>query len=236
MKELKKSLPKESLQEKLLLPLDIQFFADGGTEDPTDPTPPADPPQPQGTEMSLDVVQKFLSENEDGKKYLQSYADSRVTDAIKTYEKSTLPKKLEAEIAKRYPPESEEAKQLRELREEFEAEKKANALEKLRNAALKSASDYSVAPDLVDFFVGDSEEKTVENMKLYKERFDAAVEKRVQEEVARRFKEAGDNPPPPQPTDAYQKRLEQAKAEAIRLGTPEARAAYVAIKKEHEKN
>lgn len=111
---------------KTFLPSDIQYFAGDPNPEPTpEPTPePAPPGNGQGATLTLESVQAFLTENAEGKSYLQSFADTRVTDAIKTYETKTLPKKLEEEIAKRYPPESEEAKQLRDLKAQFEQSQK----------------------------------------------------------------------------------------------------------------
>ncbi|MFF2797098.1 hypothetical protein [Lysinibacillus xylanilyticus] len=62
---------------------------------------------------------------------------------MKTYETKTLPKKLEEEISKRYSPESEEAKQLRELKTQFKQSQKEAAHEKLFNQALSIATEKS---------------------------------------------------------------------------------------------
>ncbi|MFJ8459188.1 DUF4355 domain-containing protein [Lysinibacillus xylanilyticus] len=86
------------------------------------------------------------------------FADTRVTEAIKTYETNTLPKKLEEEISKRYPPESEEAKQLRDLKAQFEQSQKEAAHEKLLNQALSIATGKSLPSKLVEFFVGEDAE------------------------------------------------------------------------------
>lgn len=214
----------------LLLKLDLQFFADEPTQG--EPTPPE--PQAAESQLTLDAVQKFLAERDEGKTYLQSFADSRVTDAIKTYETKTLPKKIQAAINEQFPPESEEAKELRELRAEFEQEKQRSAQEKLMNTALKTASEYNVPSDIIDLFVRNDEETTTANMARFKEHFESAVDAKVQAEVAKRFAEASDNPPPPKGDTSHQQRLEQAREKAIRLGTAEARAEYAEIKNEKQ--
>lgn len=196
----------------LLLTLDLQFFADDApTDTPTEPT--GDAPQQQTetqqgsdapTALTLDAVQAFLNEHDDGKKFLQSFADSRVTDAIKTYEQKTLPKKVQEELNKKFPPESEAEKQLRDLRAEFEAAQAQAAQEKLMNAALKNAPNFGVPNDIIDLFVRDNEEITTSNMERFKTHFEAAVDARVQAEIAKRFGEAADKPAAPnQPTTQY---------------------------------
>ncbi|MGE7839601.1 DUF4355 domain-containing protein [Lysinibacillus sp. NPDC093712] len=179
---------------KTFLPLDIQMFAGDPNPEPTpEPTPePAPPGNGQGATLTLESVQAFLNENAEGKSYLQSFADTRVTDAIKTYETKTLPKKLEEEISKRYPPETEEAKQLRDLKAQFEQSQKDATREKLVNHALSTATEKSLPSKLVEFFVGEDAEKTTANLGVLEAEFNAAV----QAEVDKRFKDGGTPPPP----------------------------------------
>lgn len=179
---------------KTFLPLDIQMLAGEPSPEPTpEPTPdPAPPGNGQGATLTLESVQAFLAENAEGKSYLQSFADTRVTDAIKTYETKTLPKKLEEEISKRYPPETEEAKQLRDLKAQFEQSQKEAAREKLFNQALSTATEKSLPSKLVEFFVGEDAEKTTANLGVLEAEFNAAV----QAEVDKRFKDGGTPPPP----------------------------------------
>jgi Domain of unknown function (DUF4355) len=195
---------KQSLDMPLLR-LDIQFFAgDGG--DGGDGNPPAGQPgngqqgessNTQGLQLTLDVVQKFVNENEEAKKWLQSLTDSRVTEAIKTYEKKTLPKKLEEEITKRFPPETPEQKQLRELQQKLEQIEQEKIRESLRNKALSVATEKQLPAKLVDFFIGQDEESTLKNLAVLEEVFSSAV----QQAVEARFKEGGRNPKPSNPND-----------------------------------
>lgn len=184
------------------LRLDLQFFAgdgdDGGEPAGDGGQPsnqPSEPSNAQGLQLTLDVVQRFVNENDDAKKWLQSLTDSRVTEAIKTYEKKTLPKKLEEEIAKRYPPETPEQKQLRELQQKLEQIEQEKIRESLRNKALSVATEKQLPTKLVDFFVGPDEETTMKNLAAFEEVFASAV----QQAVEARFKEGGRNPKPSNP-------------------------------------
>lgn len=175
---------------KTYLPLAIQLFADG-EGNPLDHPQQGDGGNEQGASLTLETVQAFLKDNDEGKKWLQSFADTRVTEAIKTYETKTLPKKLEEEIVKRYPPETEEAKQLRELKAQFEQSQKEAAREKLINQALSIATEKSLPSKLVEFFVGEDADKTTANLGVLEAEFNAAV----QAEVDKRFKDGGTPPP-----------------------------------------
>lgn len=181
------------------LRLDLQFFADDGgdggepTGDGGQPSnQPSEPSNAQGLQLTLDVVQQFVNQNDEAKKWLQSLTDSRVTEAIKTYEKKTLPKKLEEEIAKRYPPETPEQKQLRELQQKLEQIEQEKIRESLRNKALSVATEKQLPTKLIDFFVGQDEETTLKNLSVFEEVFASAV----QQAVEARFKEAGRQPQP----------------------------------------
>jgi Domain of unknown function (DUF4355) len=211
----KMEINKQPNYKSLTLPyrLDLQFFAeeggdggDGGAGNPLagqqDGGQPnngqqGEPSNTQGLQLTLDVVQKFVNENEDARKWLQSLTDSRVTEAIKTYEKKTLPKKLEEEIAKRFPPETEEQKQLRELKQKLEQIEQEKIRESLRNKALSVATEKQLPTKLVDFFIGQDEETTMKNLSVLEEVFSVAVQKAVED----RFKDAGRNPKPSNPDD-----------------------------------
>jgi hypothetical protein len=174
------------------LPLAIQMFADGSEGHPSGDHPSqGDGGNGQGASLTLETVQAFLNDNDEGKKWLQSFADTRVTEAIKTYETKTLPKKLEEEIVKRYPPETEEAKQLRELKAQFEQSQKEATREKLINQALSIATEKRLPSKLVEFFVGEDAEKTTAILGVFEAEFNAAV----QAEVDKRFKDGGTPPP-----------------------------------------
>lgn len=64
--------------------------------------------------MILETVQAFLIDNDEGETWFQSFADTNVTEAIKTYE----------------------TKQLRKLKARFQQSHKEAAREKLINQAL----------------------------------------------------------------------------------------------------
>jgi hypothetical protein len=201
---------KQPFYKSITLPyrLNLQYFAEGGDGGEGNPpagqqqggdvgqpsnTPQSESSSTQGLQLTLDVVQQFVNENDDAKKWLQSLTDSRVTEAIKTYEKKTLPKKLEEEIAKRFPPETPEQKQLRELQQKLEQIEQEKIRESLRNKALSLATEKQLPTKLVDFFIGQDEESTVKNLGMLEEVFSAAV----QHAVEAKFKEGGRNPNPP---------------------------------------
>lgn len=115
-----------------------------------------------------------------------------MTEAIKTYEKNTLPKKLEEEISKRFPPETEEQKQLRELQEKFQNLEQEKTRESLRNTALSIATEKGLPTNLVDFFIGQDDATTEQNLNTLAEAFKTFEQSIVNDH----FKKNGSTPTP----------------------------------------
>lgn len=217
-----------------LLRLDIQYFSDGG-DGGTPPEPPAGgnptpPPNPEPLKLTLEAVQSFVNDDENGKKWLQSLTDTRVTDAIKTYETKTLPKKLEDEIAKRFPAETEEQKQLRELKQQFERLETEKQRETLKNKALSVATEKALPTQLVDYFIGQDEETTLKNLSTFEEVLSAAI----QSGVEAKFKNGGRDPHPSTPNVGIEAEIEEARKKAMASGKQEDRVAYAALKMKKE--
>lgn len=230
--------------KSLKYPLHLQYFAEPGGTPPTDPpaggqggTPPADPPTPpagasntQGS-LTLESVQKFLNEAEDGKKWLNSFADQRVTSGINTFKEKSLPDIIEKEISKRYPPETAEQKELRELKQKFEDSENKRAREALKTKALTAASEKGLPADLVDFFLGKDEDATIANLGKLEEAFKAFEQKIVNQ----KFKNNGGTPPASNGSaETPEQKLTKAREKA-KSGRTEDMAAYIALKRELSK-
>lgn len=152
--------------------------------------------------VSVETVKDFVENNEDGKRLLASLTDAKVTKGIESWKGNNLQKAIDEEIAKRYPPETEEAKKLREL------EKKQNDLlaelkkKDLLTAAIKKATEKGLPIGLIDRFLGDDEESTEKNLGAFEEQWKKAVEAQVEQ----KFKAGGREPgaggtPPPAPSE-----------------------------------
>lgn len=204
---MKLSLYKRMYQPVLRLG-NMQYFSDPIPNPEPNPTPELNP---EPLQITLEAVQSFINDDDSGKKWLQSLTDTRVTDAIKTYENKTLPKKIEDEIAKRFPAETEDQKQLRNLKQQFERLEAEKQTETLKNKALSIATEKGLPTKLVDYFIGSDEETTVTGLGVLEEVFSLAVQQAVEE----KFKQGGRDPKPPgEPGKALSK-------EAIEKMTPD---------------
>lgn len=117
--------------------------------------------------LTIDDVKNFLDSNDDGKKYLQQYGDTRVTTGIDSWKKNNLQKEIDAEIKKRYPEKDPKELEMENMKKEIEAIRAESARKDLKNTALKFSTDKGLPNELLDFFIGQDEETTLKNLELY---------------------------------------------------------------------
>lgn len=160
----------------------------GGEEPPQGGEEPPQGGEPQG--LTLDQVQKFLQENEDGKKWLGSQQDSFFTKSLKTWKENNLNKEIEREISKRFPAETEEQKKIREMQSKLEQMEAENRRKDLLNSASKKAGEVGLPLDVVDFLIADDENSTIANIDKIHNIFNEYVNKGIEE----RFKQGGGTP------------------------------------------
>lgn len=173
------------------------------------------PTEPQQAEITLDGVKKFLNENEDGKKYLQSYSDGKVTAGIETFKKNNLQKLVDEQYKKLHPEQDPKDKEMADMKAEI-AKIKADSLRKDNaNMALKSLTEKKLPTELVNFIVGADEETTNKNLETLTNIFNNYAES-----VKTGFtKDNGYVPPTDKktPTSEDQKAYEAAKAQMEKI-------------------
>jgi enoyl reductase-like protein len=134
-------------------------------------------------------VKEFL-DTEDGKKLLQPILDKYHAKGLDTWKANNLEKIVEEEYQKRNPAETEEQKRLRKLEAELEREKKERVRETLKNKALSIATEKGLPIDLIDHFVGQDENATLESLTKLEKSWQSHTEKVVQD----KFKADGRTP------------------------------------------
>lgn len=143
-----------------------------------------------GKAFTADEVRNFLQNDDEGRKVLQSLADARVTKGIESWKERNLPKAVDDEIAKRFPPETEEKKKLRDLeRKQGELMRELQRRD-LKAKAIEIANERRLPLKMVDRLLGDDEESTLRNISLFEEVFVKAVE----DAVAEKFRASGREP------------------------------------------
>ncbi len=132
--------------------------------------------------ITADRVENFLN-GEDGKKVLQPRMDKYFTKGLDTWKENNLPKLVDEKIKELYPEEDPKDLELKKLRQEMEEMKREAELEKLRNQALKIATEKNLPTDMVDFFIGENEETTLNNLEIFEKTFTENLESKVKERL-----------------------------------------------------
>ncbi len=116
-------------------------------------------PEGESKTISTEQVNEFLQTAE-GKSIIQPMMDKRVTEGIKTYRENNFEKEVKEQVAKEIlrlnPQETPEQKQIRELRDDVEKERKARERDNLRRQIVEEAAKRNLATFWVDDFPGSS--------------------------------------------------------------------------------
>ncbi|MGV3043357.1 DUF4355 domain-containing protein [Staphylococcus rostri] len=138
--------------------------------------------------VSVDDVKGFL-DTEEGKRFIQPELDRYHSKGLESWKEKNLENLIEKEVQKRNPEQSEEQKRISALEKELEKRDAEAKREKLRSFALSKAQELNVPSNLVDNFLGETDEDTEQNLQTLKETFD----KYVQQGVDSKFKSSGRN-------------------------------------------
>ena len=142
--------------------------------------------------VSVEGVQKFLSENVDGKKFLDSERDKHLSRGLDTWKFNNLQKEIDKRVLELYPEETPDKKELRELTVKIQNMESEKLKEVLKNKALTIVAEKKLPINkIIDLVIAEDEESTVSNISRFEEIFGASVQSAVEE----RLKTNGYTPP-----------------------------------------
>lgn len=163
---------------KLLLPLDIQYFADGDPEPPVDPVEPApaggtdpQPPAPPVTYTEEDFQKRLQEELAKAGNQHKEQLEAALSEAQKLA-KMNADEKAKYELEKR--------------EQDLAAKEKDIASRELRAETLKTLADpkYNLPAEVIDLVLADDAETTTQKMDTFKKVFDTAVQSAVETRLA----------------------------------------------------
>jgi len=130
------------------------------------------------TEVETTIKSKDVNVREE-KTFTQAELDKILNKKFAQWQKKTEEAKQEAERKAKLT----EAEKLAEERKEFEAMRKQFEYEKRVNSTSKVLASNNLPVEFSDFLVADTEEATTQRVDLFKNAFDEAVEKLVNERL-----------------------------------------------------
>lgn len=129
--------------------------------------------------VSADKVTGYLDTDE-GKRLLQPRLDRHFHTGLETWKSNNLEGLIEAEVSKRNPAKTAEQKRIEELEKKIADAERVSQRQQLVNKALQVADEQGLPKGIIDFFIGENEEKTLENLGKLKEIHDKSVETAVE--------------------------------------------------------
>lgn len=136
--------------------------------------------------VSQEDVRSYL-DTDDGKQLIQPTLDRYHNKSLQTWKDNNLQTLVEDEVAKRNPAETEEQKRIKLLEDKLANQEKEATRKDLETKALKIAQEKALPVELINFFVGEDEDSTNENLDKLK----AQIDTTVQAQVDQRFKDNG---------------------------------------------
>lgn len=143
-------------------------------------------------DLTLDEVKNFIESSEDGKKYLQTYGDKRVTDGIKTWKDKNLQTLINDEVlkatGKKKTPEQIEIEQIKaQLKEQTQKAERAETVAKYKDVL----AEKKIPMEMIDYFLTDNEETTNTRIDNFSTYVNDMVKNGVKEQIS-----AGNYTPP----------------------------------------
>jgi hypothetical protein len=135
-----------------------------------------------GLTVTPESVKQYLS-TDDGKKLIQPEMDKYFTKGLESWKTNNLEKLINDEITRRNPSADPKDIELNQLKAQLETIQKEALRKDLTNKALKIVTEKHLPSELVDYFIGDDEETTNNNIKTLEKIFNAAVSSSVDNKI-----------------------------------------------------
>lgn len=128
---------------------------------------------------NIDDIKAYL-ESVEGKQLIQPKLDSYFTKGLETWKQNNLKKLIDEEVKKLNPDETPEQKRIRELEEYVQKKEREALLQTNKNKALNVLNEKKLPSQLVDFFITEDEESTLENLQQFEEVFTNQLQQAVE--------------------------------------------------------
>jgi len=136
-------------------------------------------------DLTLNEVKNFVETNQEGKQYLQSYGDKRVTDGIGTWKDKNLQTLINDEVLKATgKKKSPEQIRIEELEKQFSEQKmkaeRAETVAKYKDVL----AEKKIPMEMIDYFLTDNDETTSTRIDNFKTYVDGMINTGVKEKIS----------------------------------------------------
>lgn len=146
-------------------------------------------------DLNGDVILDFINKSQENKQVIQPLIDKAVTQAVKTRDKAhegiletEVKKRVAAELLKLNPSEEPWQKEIRELKEQNENEKKERAKDNLKRQIVEEAARLKIDPFFIEDYLPNSFDEAIIYLKKIQDYSKKVVEATTQNLLAQGFK------------------------------------------------
>lgn len=136
-------------------------------------------PQPEPKKLGLEDIKGLLEDDESLSSWLDGIKSAHAERSLEEWRKANLDELVEAEIEKRMTPEDRENNAIKALEDKVKQMEAEKNYELQKNLALKTAQEKGIPVGLIDFFIGEDNEKTLENLSVLEDNFTKGLEEAV---------------------------------------------------------
>ena len=133
--------------------------------------------------INVDNFKELIHTDKSFRSFMDSMNDRYSTKALETWKENNLQKLIDEKIKELYPEDDPKDLELKKVQQELERMKREAQTEKLRTVALKTASEKKLPTDLVDYFLGQDEDSTLENLNKLEKIMTSHLETQVKERL-----------------------------------------------------
>lgn len=133
--------------------------------------------------INVDNFKELIHTDKSFRSFMDSMKDRYSTKALETWKENNLQKLIDEKVKELYPEDDPKDLELKKVQQELERMKREAQTEKLRTVALKTASEKKLPTDLVDYFLGQDEDSTLENLNKLEKIMTSHLETQVKERL-----------------------------------------------------
>lgn len=133
---------------------------------------------------TLEGIKSLVTSDESIKKWFDSEKDRHFDKGLSTWMEKTFPVKMEEEIKKRFPDETEDQKKIRELQRQNAALLEEKVLADVRIKAQTYATENKLPMAFVDMVISADESSTMDKLVKFQEHLEPYIKEQVEKQIS----------------------------------------------------
>lgn len=133
---------------------------------------------------TLEGIKSLVTSDESIKKWFDSEKDRHFDKGLSTWMEKTFPVKMEEEIKKRFPDETEDQKKIRELQQQNATLLEEKVLADVRIKAQSYATENKLPMAFVDMVISADESSTMDKLAKFQEHLEPYIKEQVEKQIS----------------------------------------------------